>query len=235
MLLFRHPLVDIAGANEGQWLVVHRRTDSRSSSRIWRWATGDQTAFPRRTFDTCRGRRTARRVQWLRDLARVAEFSHAPATVIWAPSVWTDPATASTRTGVAILVVNGSARAELPLLRIHSTVKAGLPLQLLLRLLVLVSSIVVVIIIATPIVSVIVVGLGLSPFLGSVAAWDGFERDGLLALVLARLRHDSRWVCGVAECGRLLLFHHKVRGHRAKEQVFWARLKLEVLGWVSRV
>jgi hypothetical protein len=191
LLLFGHALVDVTRTNERQWLVCVWRSRGRYRSYVRAWAP--KAALSGRALDTSRRDRASRSVQRLRHLARVAELSHAPTSLIWASAVLAYSSSAPTGAGIAFGIMDRSAGAELPPLSVRAAVKARLALQLLWVLLsvgwLLLYSVIVIFVIAAPVVAVVVVGLGLRPFLGAVSTRNSLEGDGLVGGVLTRLRH----------------------------------------------
>jgi hypothetical protein len=97
--------------------------------------------------------------------------------------------------------MDGGAGAELPPLSVHTAVKARLSLELLRLLLsvcwLLLYSIIVILIVAAPVITVVVVGLSLSPFLSAVSTRNSLEGDGLVCGILTRLRHGYGMLCEV--------------------------------------
>ena len=148
-------------------------------------------------------------------MARIAEFSHSPTSLFWASAVLAYPPSAPTGAGVALGIMDGGAGTELPPLSVHAAIKARLSLELRCLLLsvgwLLRSSIIVILVIAAPVVAVVVVRLGLGPFLGAVSTRDSLEGDGLVCGILAGLRHGYGMLCEVGGSVGQLQWHRTGR------------------------
>ena len=132
-----------------------------------------------------------------------------------------------------------SAGAELPPLSVRAAVKARLALQLLWLLLsigwLLLYSVIVIFVIAAPVVAVVVVGLGLRPFLGAVSTRNSLEGDGLVGGVLlgcdmVMVCCCARWVAASANYSRIVQGGGQVVWERSFTRRGWRGGRLSQYG-----